>query len=522
MIKRFVLLAALVGVAPAAISAQQVTVDTTGVGAVVDQAMNHSQVMTILQHLSDVIGPRLTGSAAVKQANEWGMAQYKSWGLAAAMEPWTFAGTFRRGTSTCKITVPFSRKINCDSWAWTNGTGGRMLEGPVVKINAANADSLAAYKGKIRGAWVMLSEPPNLRNPDGIPMTAADSAVARDEMAKRRAAFQTQGRDTSAAAREKRQQYGVDRPYLLRQMGALGQITDGSKDFDLMTMSGSPNRPSVFPNVVLGHEDFSMFWRQMELGLHPRFAASVDNTVTIKPTTQWNTVGEIKGSEKPEEVVIIGGHLDSWDLGEGTTDNGAGSATVLEAARAIAASGVKPKRTIRFVLFTGEEEGLLGSVGYATAHAGEADKIQAVLVLDNGTGRITGQALQGRSQDNQLWQDLFAPLAALGPFNVHDGNKGGTDHLSFLPYGVPAWNFDQETRGYNHTHHSQVDTYDHAVGPDLMQASAVMGATALELANLPTLLPRGVKVPMPDFGMSPMKPSPGLDKPVRRAASKKP
>ncbi|HEV2291237.1 MAG TPA: M20/M25/M40 family metallo-hydrolase, partial [Gemmatimonadales bacterium] len=211
----------------------------------------------------------------------------------------------------------------------------------------------------------------------------------------------------------------------------------------------------------------------------------------------------------------------SWDLGEGTTDNGAGSAVVLEAARALAASGVKPKRTIRFVLFTGEEEGLLGSVAYANAHAAQADSIQAVLVLDNGTGRITGQALQGRSDDAQLWQDLLAPLSALGPFKVHDGNKGGTDHLSFLPWGVPAWNFDQEGRGYNHTHHSQVDTYDHAVGPDLVQASAVMAATALELADLPVLLPRGARVPMPDFGMSPMKPSPGLDGPAHRGAAKK-
>ena len=519
MPKRLVLLAALAAAAPVTLSAQQVTVDTTGVGAVVDQAMNHSQVMAILQHLSDAIGPRLTGSAAVKEANDWGAAQFKSWGLSGALEPWTFAGTFRRGTATCRITKPFVRKINCDSWAWTDGTHGRMLEGPVVRINAANADSLAAYKGKIRGAWVMLTDPPKLWNPDGPPMTAADSAELRAMMERRRAEFRANA-DTSAEARQKRQQFAVDRPYLLRKMGALGQLTDGAKDFDLMTMSGSPNRPSVFPNVVIGNEDYSMLFRQLELGLKPRFGGSIDNTVTIRPTTQWNTVGEIKGTEKPDEVVIIGGHLDSWDLGEGTTDNGAGSATVLEAARAIAASGVKPKRTIRFVLFTGEEEGLLGSVAYAKSHENEADKIQAVVVLDNGTGRVTGQALQGRSQDKQLWEDLLAPLSALGPFNVHDGNKGGTDHLSFLPYGVPGWNFDQEVRGYNHTHHSQVDTYDHAVGPDLMQASAVMAATAVELANLPVLLPRGEKVPMPDFGMSPMKPSPGLVGPSHPAAKK--
>ena len=190
---------------------------------------------------------------------------------------------------------------------------------------------------------------------------------------------------------------------------------------------------------------------------------------------QYNTVGEIKGSDKPDEVVILGAHLDSWDLGTGVTDNGTGSMVVLEAARAIAQSGVKPKRTIRFILFSGEEEGLLGSTAYAAQHAAEADKIQAVLVLDNGTGMITGQALQGRKEFEQLWIDLLAPVTSLGAKTVRDANKGGTDHLSFIPYGVPGFNFDQETRGYNHTHHSQVDTYDHAVPCDLIQASAVMG-----------------------------------------------
>jgi Zn-dependent M28 family amino/carboxypeptidase len=182
---------------------------------------------------------------------------------------------------------------------------------------------------------------------------------------------------------------------------------------------------------------------------------------------------------------------------------------VLEVARAIAQSGLKPKRTIRFILFSGEEQGLLGSAAYAAQHAATADSIQAVLVLDNGTGMITGQALQGRDQDEQLWKDLLAPVASLGATKVRQGNKNGTDHLSFIPYGVPGWNFDQETRGYNHTHHSQVDTYDHAVPGDLVQASAVMAVTAFELANLSTLLPRGAKRPVTPRTI--VKPSPGLE-----------
>src|SRR6476619_3249134 len=180
---------------------------------------------------------------------------------------------------------------------------------------------------------------------------------------------------------------------------------------------------------------------------------------------------------------------------------------VLETARAIARSGLKPKRTIRFILFSGEEEGLLGSRAYAAQHEQEADSIQGVLVLDNGTGAVTGQALQGRKDLEGLWKQLLAPVAKLNADSVRDANKGGTDHLSFLPYGVPGFNFDQLERGYNHTHHSQTDPYDNPVAGDLPQAAPGLAVTAYELANLPGLLPRGPKGPVAPM---PTRPSPGV------------
>jgi len=274
-----------------------------------------------------------------------------------------------------------------------------------------------------------------------------------------------------------------------------------------MTMSGSPLRVSPLPSLVISHEDYTLFTRLIGDGVTPKVEARVQNQLGKSPVEQWNTVAEIKGTEWPGQVVILGAHLDSWDLGTGTTDNGTGSMVVLEAARAIARSGLKPKRTIRFILFSGEEEGLLGSKAYAAQHEKEADSIQAVLVLDNGTGAITGQALQGRKDLEGLWKQLLAPVASLKADSVREADKGGTDHLSFLPYGVPGFNFDQLERGYNHTHHSQTDTYDHAVEGDLKQASAVMAVTAFELANLPSLLPRGPKTPVQPV---PSKPSPGI------------
>ena len=481
----------------------QTGVDTAGTAAIIRQATDHSEVMKNLEYLSDVIGPRLTGSAAMRRANDWTAERFRAYGLTAAIEPWDFGVTWERGVANARLLAPFQRAVTAQSWAWTAGTGGKPIAGPVVLVNVSSPESLAVYKDRVKGAWLLTGQPANIWNPDGPAMTAADSAAVR--------ARQNQPRpplDTSAAAVAQRRQFAFDVPYLLKQAGALGRLTDGSKEQGLMNMSGSPYAVSPLPNLVIAHEDITQLARLIQNGITPRFEATVSNTIGTKPVQQYNTVAEIRGTQNPGQMVILGAHLDSWDLGTGTTDNGTGSMVVLEAARAIAQSGLKPKRTIRFILFSGEEEGLLGSAAYAAQHAATADSIQAVLVIDNGTGMITGQALQGRNEDEQLWKDLLAPVSSLGAKNVRQGNKGGTDHLSFIPYGVPGWNFDQETRGYNHTHHSQVDTFDHAVGSDLIQASAVMAATAFELANLPTLLPRGAKTTVTPRPL--LKPSAGI------------
>jgi carboxypeptidase Q len=494
----------------APLAAQSPAVDTTGAAAIISQAMDKSEVMQNLQYLSDAIGPRLSGSPQMKKANDWAAERFRAYGMTATLEEYPFGVSWERGPIMVRLTSPFPRQVNAWSWAWTQGTAGRAMEGPVVRVDVSSADSVAHYASVMEGAWLMQRDPASIRNPDGPPMTAGDSAEARAAQDRARQAFQNQQRDTSSAAAALRRQFGIDLPYLLKQAGALGVITDGAKEFGLATMSGSPNRVSPLPNIVVAHEDYAMFDRMIKAGHTPRLSASIDNKVGTEPTPQYNTIGEIRGSELPNQVVILGAHLDSWDIGQGVTDNGTGSMVVLEAARAIAKSGLKPKRTIRFILFSGEEQGLLGSRAYAAAHAGEADSIQAVMVLDNGTGMITGMALQGRDQDLQLWKDLLAPVTGIGASNVRSGNKGGTDHLSFIPYGVPGWNFDQESRGYNHTHHSQVDTYDHAVPHDLMQASAVMAVTAFELANLPVLLPRGTRTPVQPT--QPAVPSAGLAK----------
>jgi carboxypeptidase Q len=481
----------------------QTSVDTSGAGRLIDQAMNHSELMQNLQHLSDVIGPRLSGSPAMRRANQWTASRFKDYGLATRLESYQFGVSWERGTASLRLLSPFSRAITAHSWAWTVGTGGKSVDGPVVLADLSTPESLAVYRSKVKGAWVLPRAPFPMWNPDGPEMTAEDSTRLEEQRKLRASLFA----DTSAAAVLARRQFQVDLPYVLKSAGALGTLIDGAKEHALMTMSGSPNRIAPLPSLVIAHEDYAMLVRLVQAKVTPRVEARIENKLGKTPVQQWNTVAEIRGSDRPGQVVILGAHLDSWDLGAGVTDNGTGSMAVLEAARVIARSGLKPRRTIRFILFSGEEQGLLGSRAYAEQHQSEADSMQAVLVLDNGTGAITGQALQGRAELEGLWHQLLAPVAALKADSVRDADKGGTDHLSFLPYGVPGFNFDQLPRGYDHTHHSQSDTYDKAVEGDLKQAAAVLAVTAYELANLPELLPRGPKSPVPPV---PSRPSPGV------------
>ncbi|HKW39903.1 MAG TPA: M20/M25/M40 family metallo-hydrolase, partial [Gemmatimonadales bacterium] len=395
-------------------AAQDLTVDTAGAGALIDGALHHAEVMQNLEYLTDVIGPRLTGSQGVRQANNWTLQRFKEYGLEAHLEPWKFGGTWTRGPIEVRLTAPRAHDVIAASWAWAPGTGGATRTGTVVRIDGTTPDSVAAARKRVKGAWVMLRSPSFVWNSDGPAMTPADSERQQEF----RRNFLTPSQNADSATRARRQQFGNDLPYLLHRAGALGIVLDAGKEQGLLNMSGSPNRVLPLPQIVVTHEDYVLFDRLLQAGGVPRLAVRTTNHMTRDSVTQWNTVAEIRGAEHPGEVVIVGAHLDSWDLGTGATDNGTGAMCVLETARVIAQSGLKPKRTIRFILFTGEEQGLIGSHKYAEAHAAEADSIQAVIVLDNGTGAITGQALQGRGDLEALWRGILAPVASLGADSV--------------------------------------------------------------------------------------------------------
>ncbi len=449
---------------------------------IIDEGTKRSHADADLEYLLDVVGPRLTGSPGMRRANEWTQQKFREYGMdSTALEPWKFGIGWTRGPMTLRMLAPQQRELQGVSWAWSPGTNGP-LAGDVIFVDArTEADFNQRFKGKLAGAWVMIGPAYPVENPSDPAMTKADSA----KLDSARAALRP--RNTEEAAFQAR------RTALVVREQPAGLIRDGGKQFGLFTMSGSPLGISPLPQVVVGNDVYSQFQRLARRGERVRIEANIQNTFGRDTLTQWNTVGEIRGTEKPNEVVILGAHLDSWDIATGGTDNGTGSIAVLEAARILKAAGVKPKRTIRFVLFSGEEEGLFGSQAYAADHEKELDKVQAVLVLDNGSGRITGMSLQGREELRDMWKAMLQPAASLGPLVVKSGNKTGTDHLSFLPYGVPGFNYDQATRGYNWTHHSQVDDYDMTVPGDVAQAATIMALNAWQFADMPQLLERGRK-----------------------------
>jgi hypothetical protein len=458
----------------------RIDVDPEAVARMIQEGTQRSHVAEDLRYLLDVIGPRLAGSAGMQRANEWTSRKFREYGTDSTwLESFAFGIGWERGPMTVRLLEPHRRQLIGVSWAWAPGTNGPVAGDVVLVDERTEAAYIARHAGRLRGAWVMVGPAAPVRNPDGPALTASDSARL-DSL-----------RRAQARLSEEERRFQSLRYALLAQEGIAGIIRDGAKEFGLLTMSGSPDAISPYPQIVIANGDYAQMERLIRRGERVRLEANIQNSFGHDTLEQYNTVAEIRGRERPEEVVLLGAHLDSWDLATGGSDNGTGSIAVLEAARIVAASGVRPRRTIRFALFGGEEEGLYGSEAYATTHARELARFQSVLVLDNGTGRITGMALQGRDELSSLWNALFQPLAALGPFSVRSGNKGGTDHLSFLPHGVPGFNFDQLTRGYNHTHHSQVDVFDQTVAPDVMQAATVMAVTAYELANLSSLLPRG-------------------------------
>jgi carboxypeptidase Q len=485
----FVCVAVLVLAGVRAGSAKPAADDTSAFAAadaqILSEIHDHSQAMENLEYLSDEIGPRLTGSPQLKQANDWTAAKFREYGLTNVhLEPWTIAHSWARGTAHARIVSPTGHPLTIASAGWSPGTNG-VLRGPVVYFDAKTKEDFDKFRGKLKGAIVIYQEPESLSPPKPgspnaeliRPMQAPPPVKGLPPAPSPFAAFL----EVARARNE-----------FFKKEGVAAVLRDSSKPHGLLNMTGIGGEKfdiGVIPTAFITGEGYRMLFRMQK---HAKVEVEIEMTNSFgdKPMDVYNTVAEIRGSEKPDEVVILGAHLDSWDLGTGSTDNGTGSMAVLEAARTLAKLNLKPRRTIRFVLFTGEEEGLVGSVKYADAHKNELEKISGVLVHDTGTGRVLTLGLHDNYQDREIVDQVLAPLKELKLLEPTMRRSFGTDHASFNEVGVPGFFVVQDGAEYNLTHHSQSDTFDKVWKDDLNQGAQVLAAWAYNTAQLPAMLPR--------------------------------
>ena len=452
---------------------------------ILNEIQEHSELMHNLEYLSDRIGPRLTGSVLLKQANDWTAEMFRKYGLTNVhLEAYAIPHAWVRGTAKARILAPTEHPLTIASAAWSPNTKG-VVRGPVVYFDAKKPEEFAKFRGKLKGAIVIMSDPQPLSPPRPVDQTGSTTRPMQEPPP-------PVGQPAFPDPYEKFLADEKQRTKFLKDEGAIAVLRDANKPQALLNMTDStfePFQPGEMPTAFLTGEGYRMIFRMLKSG-PVQVELEITNSLSAKPVEVYNTVADLKGAEKPDEMVILGAHLDSWELGTGTTDNGTGSMAVLEASRALAKLQVKPKRTIRFVLFSGEEEGLIGSKEYVKAHKDELGKISGVLVHDTGTGRVLTIALHDNYQDRPILDQLIAPLGSLKLMEPTMRRMYGTDNWSFDEVGVPGFWCVQAIAEYRLTHHSQSDTFDKVWKDDINQGAQVLAAWAYNTANLPEMLPR--------------------------------
>jgi carboxypeptidase Q len=514
-----------------------------------EEGMKRSQVMATLSYLSDVIGPRLTGSPNMKRANEWTRDQLTKWGLKNAhLESWgPFGRSWELKEFAAQVIAPQTIPLIAFPKAWSPGVN--IASGEVVYVDAKNEADLQRFKGNLRGKIILTTvtrdvparfEAPGKRLTEkqllalaDAPTPGADGGANSFLKSPQFAAFM----ESQIFAAKKLRFFTDEGAALLIDSGAgdggtlfvsaasVPQEIDRSSPMATLRsiFMGSVNpydqkAPAIVPQIVLSVEHYNRVARMIQAGEKVRmkinFAAQFDD----KDLMSYNTIAEIPGTDKSDEIVMLGGHMDSWHAGTGATDNGAGVAVSMEAVRILQALGLKPRRTIRIGLWSGEEQGLFGSRAYVAQHFGKADesqdasfarmvegggaaanitrgaeydKLSAYFNLDNGTGKIRGVYLQGNEAVRRLFRQWLTPFRDMGAQTLSISNTGGTDHLAFDAIGLPGFQFIQDQIEYDtRTHHSNQDVFDRIQADDMKQAATIMAAFVYNTAMRDEKLPR--------------------------------
>jgi len=480
----------------------QESIDTSVLNKIKEEGLNHSQIEHIAHYLIDVAGPRLTNSPGYVKASTWAVTELKKWGLANAhLDPW---GKFGPGWTLEKnyvaITKPYYQSMIAYPNAWTKGTNG-LASGDVILIEDLNADSIKKYNYDVKGKVVLVRQKnTELRSA----FTAFAERLSDDSLSKLNDTYMlTPQMMSQAKAFINNLRNAVSE---LEKRGAVallfnrGASRDGTVRADEW-WSGVKGR---FPQLLVINttpEDYYRIQRLVDSNIPVQLEMDV-KTQMGGDETAYNVIAEIPGTDPQlkNEVVMIGGHLDSWYSGTGATDNGAGSAVMMEAIRIIKVLNLKPKRTIRIGLWSGEEQGIYGSMGYVRKNFGDPvtmkllpaqAAVSSYFNLDNGTGKIRGIYAQNNEKVQTIFQQWIAPLKDLGVTTVTPKNTGATDHLPFDAVGIPGFQFIQDPIEYEtRTHHTNMDVYDHLSIDDLKQAATVVAWFVYNAANRPEKLPR--------------------------------
>jgi carboxypeptidase Q len=492
---------------------------------------SHSQIMKTLHMLADVYGPRVTGSPSLKAAGEWAISQMKSWGFTNGhLEPWDFGHPgWVNERFSAHITAPVKDQLTCEVLAWTPGTEGTVsaqayqLQMPDRPTPAQLTAALEAAKAAVKGRIVLIGKqtlvpvninPPAKRRPDDQVREQYDP---NNPNAGQFGRGGRGGRGDQPPPPMTARQIDEQVDAFLVANGARVRVNDAAREHGQIIAFNNRTYDitKAVPTVVMRNEDYGRISRILADGTPVELEFNIVNRVYPEGRTAYNTIAEIPGTDKKDEVVMLGGHLDSWQSATGATDNAIGCATMMEAARILKAIGVTPRRTIRVALWSGEEEGILGSQAYVKEHFGsfenqkqpEYSKLAAYLNIDSGTGRARGAGVFGPPSAAAVVRQALAPFQDLGVAGASATTSraiAGTDSTAFNNVGLPGIGFSQDPIEYNtHTHHTNLDNYERVIEDDVKASAIAIAATLYQLAMRDEMLPRLPASQMPPLPARP-------------------
>ena len=499
-------------------------VDLDAITRIRDQGFHHSQVMDLAWHITEAVGPRLTGTPQELEAHEWAKATYAEWGIEARIDDYEFGRSWILERVQVRMLVPYVQPLEALPEAWSPGTVGP-IRGRVVRANLESQEDLEEWAGELEGAIVLLDDE---QKPEQV-----DADLFRrwsGEGLEKLELYDIPG-DRKGNCRQRmlrRFQFWQRLAAFFDEEGVLATIEPSSRDNGIVRVTGSSSNRSAetplgIPALSMATEHYNRLVRLLDNEFEPEIEIDVASRWLEEDGKAYNTIAELRGSDLAGQTVVAGAHLDSWHTGTGATDNGGNCAVLMEAMRILKTSGLQPRRTIVAALWSGEEQGLLGSKDYVERHIATRpeptdpeqlalptwareptwpitvlrghETISAYFNLDYGTGRIRGLYAQENAAVEPIFKAWLAPFTDLGADHVTMETASSTDHMSFDRVGVPGFQFIQDGMDYmGRTHHSNVDTYDHLDPEDLKQSAVILAAVIWHAANRDELLPRK---PMP-------------------------